>query len=91
MVIEVSLGAGEGHAEELYAVKDDPYQLENLAADEQFADIKNQLADMLQDYLATTGDPRALGKEPGWDAFPYACGLRIRRGPGGSRLEGSPL
>ena len=45
--------------EELYDVEADPWQTRNLAADPQFADIKESLKKELTDYLEKTDAPRA--------------------------------
>ena len=58
-------------AEELYDLKADPGQLNNVAADPAYAAAKNTLSARLQKYTARTGDPRALGKEAPWDYYPY--------------------
>ncbi len=83
--------AGKRPAEELYAVREDPYQLRNLADLPEYGQIKQELAAELQRRLAETGDSRALGQEPPWDEYPYACGLKIRDGPNGRGIEGRPL
>ena len=83
--------AGKRPAEELYAVRDDPYQLRNLAESEEHAEIREALAAEMQQRLAETGDARALGQPAPWDDYPYACGLKIRSGPDGRGLEGTPL
>ena len=49
-------------AEELYAVRDDPYSLRNLAADPRHAAVKKDLAARLDRHLARTEDPRATGR-----------------------------
>jgi uncharacterized sulfatase len=46
--------------EELFLIADDPYQLKNLAADPQFADVKKALRARLDDYLSLHRDPRFL-------------------------------
>ncbi len=49
-------------AEELYDVHKDPYNLNNLANEPDYADIKNKLAAKLGSRLLKTKDPRATGK-----------------------------
>ena len=58
-------------AEELYKVAEDPAQLSNLAGNPDYAEVKQRLSRQLLDYLATTGDPRALGKSAPWDYYPH--------------------
>ena len=49
-------------AEELYDVRKDPYNLNNLANDQSYADVKNKLAAKLSSRLLETKDPRSVGK-----------------------------
>lgn len=65
------LGFGKRPAEELYDLRNDPYQMRNVASEAAFAVIKKQLSQALQTYLSETGDPRALGKKTIWDATMY--------------------
>lgn len=44
-------------AEQLYRTADDPYEMNNLAADPQHAEIKRRLAQQLDRWLAAQGDP----------------------------------
>ncbi len=62
------LAFGKRLAEELYSLKQDPYCLENLAADAKFSDLKQELAARLDSHLKQTGDPRALGQGDFFDA-----------------------
>jgi N-sulfoglucosamine sulfohydrolase len=50
-------------AEEMYDLRQDPGQLNNVAYDPGYAERKNELAASLTDALRTTGDPRVLGKK----------------------------
>lgn len=61
-------------ARELYDLEADPWQLENLAAKEQYRAM--DLDQELQAYLRRTGDPRVStgqlsGDDPRWDKYPY--------------------
>jgi hypothetical protein len=47
----------------------DPYELTNLAADPQYADIKKKLSGRMMAYLTKTGDPRALGNGEVFDNY----------------------
>lgn len=47
--------------EELYSLKDDPYQLNNLASDPAFSKKKNELRNRLEKEQNDTKDPRVLG------------------------------
>ncbi len=55
---------------ELYNVKEDPFQLQNLASAEGYSDLCDSLRAELFDYLRETGDPRIEGNSP-WDDYPY--------------------
>lgn len=65
-------------AEELYDLRVDPFQMNNVASLPQYAGIKEELSKLLQEYTAMTGDPRALGKDAPWDYYPY-YGLMINK------------
>jgi arylsulfatase A-like enzyme len=58
-------------AEELFDLKTDPYQMNNLAAEATYIEIKTKLKAKLTAYLIKTGDPRALGLPIFWDTQPY--------------------
>jgi len=66
-----NLAFGKRPAEELYELKNDPYQMNNVADNPEFATIKKDISMRLTEYLKKTGDPRALGKKPKWDDYPY--------------------
>ena len=57
-----NLAFGKRPAEELYDVKKDPYQLQNLAGQKRYAGVKTKLAARLKKDLLDTQDPRALGR-----------------------------
>lgn len=63
---------GKRPAEELYAVEEDPFQLQNLAADPAYADTLRAMRTTLDEWMAATGDIRAT--EPQsiyWDTVLY--------------------
>jgi N-sulfoglucosamine sulfohydrolase len=67
-------------AAELYDIRKDPYCLVNLAADEQYRDIREKLDEQLNTFLTGTGDPRLVGEDP--DIFEsYKRYALIRRFP----------
>jgi N-sulfoglucosamine sulfohydrolase len=72
-------------AEELYDLKKDPEQLENVAADPGYAAIRRQLAERLTDRLEATGDPRAVGGGEKFDQYPYLGGAPTY--PGAQRAK----
>ena len=57
--------------EELFDLRKDPYQLNNVARDPAYRETKAELKQQLQEYLIANGDPRALGEEVSWDEDPY--------------------
>jgi len=62
-------------AEELYVLADDPDQVNNVAADPAYADVKSRLAARLTDYLRTTADPRHTAQPVEFDTYPYYGGI----------------
>ena len=66
---ELSFGTRPEH--ELYDLRSDPGQLNNLAGQPSAEQVVGQLRDRLMDHLAATGDPRALGLPAPWDYYPY--------------------
>ena len=60
--------------EELYNCRKDPEQLNNIAADPAYAEVKKKLSIQLMENLKTTGDPRALGNGDQFDNYPYFGG-----------------
>jgi len=74
-------------AEELYDLKRDPDQLNNVAADPIYAEIKGELAQQLNDLLIATGDPRVKGDgEKVFESHPYLG--NGPRHPASERSEG---
>ncbi len=68
------LAFGKRPAEELYVVRDDPFQLKNVAADPRYREVKQRLAEQLMSELKASGDPRAFGKGDVFDHYPYLGG-----------------
>jgi len=58
-------------AEELYDLKADPYQLNNVADDPVYAEQKEKINHRLISYLKETGDPRETGGEMKWLGAQY--------------------
>ena len=75
------LGYGKRPAEELYHVKEDPFQTNNLADNPDYADIKGKIRQTLDETLIQTGDPRASGNA---EVFENA----LFYGPQGMETEG---
>ena len=70
------LGFGKRPAEELYDLKKDPEELNNVADQPQYAAIKQKLSARLTTYLTETKDPRVLD---GGDAFDRYTSYLIRK------------
>ncbi len=81
------LAFGKRPGEELYDLKNDPEQLENVAADPEYAAIRRQLAERLMRQLEATGDPRAVGGGEKFDEYPYLGGAPTY--PGASTKKGN--
>ncbi len=58
-------------SEELYDLKNDPWQMNNIANHDEYQTIKKDLSEKLNDYLESTGDPRVLGGQIIWDSTKY--------------------
>jgi arylsulfatase A-like enzyme len=58
-------------AEELYDLRRDPHQLENVAAQPAHRAARERLRGELDRWLRETGDPRAIADDDRWDRFPY--------------------
>jgi N-sulfoglucosamine sulfohydrolase len=56
-----ALAFGKRPAEELYDVRKDPYQINNLAGDPQYTAVSTRLAALLANELKRTADPRSSG------------------------------
>ncbi|MDP7049112.1 MAG: sulfatase [Verrucomicrobiota bacterium] len=69
------LAFGMRPAEELYDLKNDPHQMNNLAGNVDYLGKQGKLRNRLFEHLKKTKDPRALGQEASWDYYPY-YGLR---------------
>lgn len=67
---EFALCYGRRPAEELYDVRRDPHQVNNLAGDPGYAKVQEQLWARLRRYLDETRDPRLAGADP-WQAYAY--------------------
>lgn len=61
-------------AEELYMLADDPDQLHNVVADPAHAEALTLLRQMVDEWMRTTGDPRAGTDDERWEAYPYYGG-----------------
>lgn len=57
--------------EELFDLRQDPYQLNNLAYNADYQNTKEMLSERLNAYLSKTGDPRLVGGEMKWIGAKY--------------------
>lgn len=62
---------GKRPKEELYNIANDPFQVNNLAADPEFAIVKNEMNKQLISELKATGDPRVTGDGQTFEKMPY--------------------
>ena len=60
--------------EELYDLRKDPHQINNVAAVTDYADAKKTLRQRLDQWMKDTRDPRAVKDDDHWDRFPYFGG-----------------
>ena len=67
---EFDLCFGKRPSEELYLVRQDISQVNNLAEDPRYQSVKDSLWNILASYLKATGDPRIEGKDP-WQDYVY--------------------
>ena len=74
---------GKRPAEELYDLRNDPGQLDNVATDPAFADAKDELSGALEKALVASRDPRLAGEGAHFDNYPYYGGTP--RAPGYER------
>jgi hypothetical protein len=68
------LAFGKRPAEELYDLRKDPAQMNNVAGRPEYAYVKEQLVANLMAELKATRDPRVLGKGDLFDHYPYYGG-----------------
>lgn len=61
-------------AEELYDLREDPEQLENVADDDRYQSTKAELRERLLAELRASGDPRATGGGEEFDRYEYLGG-----------------
>lgn len=62
---------GKRPAEELYVVQQDPDNLNNVAMDPKYAELKRRLRERMEEMLRSEGDPRILGHSDFFDTIEY--------------------
>jgi arylsulfatase A-like enzyme len=65
------LATAKRPAEELYDLRKDPGQIENVAAKPEYAGMKGELRAALDRWMRVTGDPRITTDDDPWDKYPY--------------------
>jgi uncharacterized sulfatase len=65
------LGFGERPAEELYDLRNDSGELNNVADKPEYAKVKKKLAATLMAELKTTSDPRVIGGADAFDKYRF--------------------
>ena len=73
------LAFGKRPAEELYDLRKDPNQMNNVAGDAEYSEIKNKLASVLNAELKAAKDPRISDKGDVFDKYPYYRGEHIEK------------
>lgn len=65
--------------EELYDLKNDPYQMENIAAHPEYQELKKQLKKKLSDWMEATGDLRVSDPHTAyWDQARYTPSYQMK-------------
>ena len=65
------LGFGKRPAEELYDLRNDPGELNNVADEPEYAKVKKKLAATLMAELKATNDPRVIGGADAFDKYRF--------------------
>lgn len=73
------LAFGKRPAEELYDLKNDPWQMTNVAGKSEYAEKRKELRSELEKWMRETSDPRAVKDDDHWDAYPYFGGRAAAR------------
>ncbi len=67
---------GKRPPEELYVIKTDPECMKNVAQDLNYAQVKRQLRERMEEMLREQGDPRMLGHADFFDTIQYTGARR---------------
>ncbi len=70
------LNFGKRDSEELYNVVEDPFCMNNLAGEQSYADLKNELEQEMTQRLKEEGDPRMFGNGEVFDNYIYNGAVR---------------
>ncbi len=82
-----NLAFGKRPAEELYDLRQDPDQMNNVAKLAAYQETKKMLAEKLHVYLKSTSDPRVVGGEMKWIGAEYFADKDKRPVPGKSAQQ----
>ena len=66
-----ALATAKRPAEELYDLRKDRGQIENVAMRPELAQARKKLRAALDKWMRDTGDPRATSDDDRWDSYPY--------------------
>jgi len=66
-----ALATAKRPREELYDLRKDPDQLENVAGRRDYQQEQRRLEGMLEKWMRDTGDPRSSNDDDRWDKYPY--------------------
>ena len=58
-------------AEELYDLRKDPGQIDNIAMRADYAGAKKELRAALDTWMRDTADPLVISDDDRWDKYPY--------------------
>ncbi len=64
--------------EELYDLKNDPYQIKNLSYNSKYDEVKRNLSEKLKTILKNTNDPRIIGGGEKFEEYPYRAGYKLK-------------
>jgi arylsulfatase A-like enzyme len=81
------LAFGKRPAEELYDLRLDPEQMNNVAYAEEYRLKKDRLAHELNEYLQFSGDPRQLGGRMKWEDARYYMQVDFKPRPGPEAIQ----
>jgi hypothetical protein len=71
---QFELAFGKRPSEELYFLKEDPDQMNNVAGDAKYAEVKVTLGRALDEWMKRTNDPRLDEKNDMWSEYDYFGG-----------------
>lgn len=77
--------------EELYDLTKDPFQMNNVAEDANYAEAKSKIKGRLIQYLTDTKDPRVIGGEQRWLNAEYFAEMDKTPRPGRKAIEAFDL